>query len=152
MVRTRTATPADAAAVDALVERAYARYVGRIGRRPGPMDDDHAAEIAAGELLLLEDDDGALAGVLVRRVEPGHLLVHNVAVEPARQGEGHGQALLLYAEMEAMRLGLPELRLSTNEKMTENIAMYERAGWTEYDRHGEAGFARVFFRKPAMRR
>jgi ribosomal protein S18 acetylase RimI-like enzyme len=148
-VRTRTATSADADAVDALVERAYARYVERIGRRPGPMDDDHEAEIARGEVLALEEDDGTLVGVLVRRAEPGHLLVHNVAVDPEHQGRGHGRTLLGYAEMEARRLGLPELRLYTHVKMTENIAMYERAGWAEYDRRGEAGFQRVFFRKPA---
>ena len=147
-MRARTATQQDAAAVAALVERAYARYVKRIGRRPGPMDDDHAAEIAAGEVLLLEEDDGTLVGVLVRRIEPGHLLVHNVAVEPEHQSHGHGQTLLMYAEIEAARLGLPELRLYTHVKMTENIAMYARAGWTEYDRRGEAGFQRVFFRKP----
>jgi len=148
-VRTRTAAPEDGSAIGALVERAYARYVERMGRRPRPMDDDHAAEIAAGEVLLLEEDDGTLAGVLVRRVEPGHLLIHNVAVEPDRQGRGHGQTLLQYAELEAARMGLPELRLYTHVTMTENIAMYERAGWTEYDRGGEPGFQRVFFRKPA---
>jgi ribosomal protein S18 acetylase RimI-like enzyme len=148
-VRTRTATPEDAGDVAALVERAYAIWVPRIGRRPGPMDDDHATEIAAGEVILLEDDEGAIVGVVVWRAEPDHLLVHNVAVEPSRQGEGHGRALLRSAEEEAARLGLPELRLYTHVKMTENIAMYERAGWTEYDRRGDAGFQRVFFRKPA---
>ena len=113
------------------------------------MDDDHEAEIAAGEVLLLEEDDGTLAGVLVRRAEPGHLLVHNIAVDPSCQGQGYGRALLGHAEEEAARLGLPELRLYTHVTMTENIAMYERAGWVEYDRRGEAGFQRVFFRKPA---
>jgi ribosomal protein S18 acetylase RimI-like enzyme len=147
-VRTRTATPADADAVDALVERAYAHYVERIGRRPGPMDDDHKAEIEAQEIVLLEDEDGTLVGVLVRRAEPGHLLVHNVAIDPAHQGRGHGRALLEHAEAEAAERGLPELRLYTHVRMTENIAMYERAGWIEYDRRGEAGFQRVFFRKP----
>ena len=32
--------------------------------------------------------------------------------------------------------------------MTENIALYERLGWTEYDRLVAHGFARVLFRKP----
>jgi hypothetical protein len=31
--------------------------------------------------------------------------------------------------------------------MTANIELYERLGWTEYDRLAEQGFARVFMRK-----
>jgi N-acetylglutamate synthase-like GNAT family acetyltransferase len=145
----RTAQPGDADAVTALVQRAYARYVERMGRRPRPMDDDYAAAIARGEVTLREDDDGALAGIVVMYPEDGYLLVDNVAVDPARWGEGHGRALLEHAEAEAGRLGMPELRLYTHVTMVENIGLYGRAGWIEYDRGGEPGWERVFFRKPA---
>jgi N-acetylglutamate synthase-like GNAT family acetyltransferase len=145
----RTAQPGDADAVTALVQRAYARYVQRMGRRPRPMDDDYAAAIARGEVTLREDDDGALAGIVVMYPEDGYLLVDNVAVDPARWGEGHGRALLEHAEAEAGRLGMPELRLYTHVTMVENIGLYGRAGWIEYDRGGEPGWERVFFRKPA---
>jgi len=31
--------------------------------------------------------------------------------------------------------------------MTENIDLYRRLGWHDYDRHFERGFMRVYFRK-----
>ncbi len=80
-----------------------------------------------------------------------HLLVHNVAVTPERQGEGIGRALLDFAADRARGLGLPELRLYTHEAMTENLALYERLGWQEYERRQENGFARVFMRKTLSR-
>jgi hypothetical protein len=46
------------------------------------------------------------------------------------------------------RLRLPEIRLYTNEAMTENLAYYPRRGYTETHRAAEDGFNRVFFRKP----
>jgi galactokinase len=141
------AGPADAPAAAALVERAYGHYVERIGRRPSPMDDDYEALVDAGEIWKLRDD--ALAGLVVLRTVEEHLLVVNVAVDPARQGEGLGRALLAFAEDEARRRRLDELRLYTNVAMTENIALYRRLGWHEFDSSGDGTYSRVHFRKRA---
>jgi ribosomal protein S18 acetylase RimI-like enzyme len=54
---------------------------------------------------------------------------------------------MAHAEEEARAMGLPELRLYTNEKMVENLGWYPRLGYTETERRAEAGFARVFFTK-----
>ena len=35
-----------------LVQRSYAHYVARIGRRPGPMDDDYAAHVRDGHVFV----------------------------------------------------------------------------------------------------
>ncbi len=145
----RPATAADLAAIRALVEAAYAPHVAAIGRRPAPMDADYAAHIAAGEAFVLEDG-GVLAGLVVWRAEAEHGFVDNVAVDPARQGRGIGRRLLDFVEAEAKRLGLPELRLYTHARMTENLTLYPRLGWEETERRAEAGFDRVFFRKPVM--
>jgi len=51
------------------------------------------------------------------------------------------------AEQEARVRGHASLYLYTNEKMTENIAKYSRAGYVEYERRREQGFCRVFLRK-----
>lgn len=144
----REARSSEASAITELVQRAYEHYVPRIGRRPMPMDEDYAELIASGEVFLLEEGGDVIVVTVIRVVE-NHLLVHNIAVEPSKQGHGHGRALLTFADGRAVDLGLPELRLYTHEAMTENIAMYQRLGWTEYDRRGDEGFARVFFRKPA---
>jgi ribosomal protein S18 acetylase RimI-like enzyme len=134
--------------VEAIVEQAYSPYVARIGRRPGPMDDDYAAEVAAGVVDVIEDA-GEVVGLIVLVDEGETLLVQNVAVRPAAQGRGVGRELLAHAERTAVRLGLAELRLYTHSAMTENIALYTRLGWRETERRSEDGFSRVFFAKPA---
>ena len=72
----------------------------------------------------------------------------NVAVLPAAQGRGIGARLLALAEEQARGLGLREIRLYTNEAMTENLAYYPRHGYAETHRAKQDGFNRVFFRKP----
>jgi len=68
-------------------------------------------------------------------------------VRPSRQGRGAGSRLLALAEDEARRLRLSEIRLYTNEAMTENLAYYPRHGYAETHRAEQDGFRRVFFRK-----
>jgi ribosomal protein S18 acetylase RimI-like enzyme len=145
-VEIRQATEDDLPAVVDLVERAYEPWIERIGRRPAPMDSDYAALIGAGEVHLL-DDGGRTVGLVIVRDLGDHLVIDNVAVDPDHQGRGHGRALLAFAERRAAELGLTELRLYTNALMTENIALYRRLGWRDYDRHSERGFMRVYFRK-----
>jgi GNAT superfamily N-acetyltransferase len=144
----RAAAPGDAPAIGALIDAAFAHYLERIGRRPAPMDRDHAANAAAGEAWVLEQDDAAV-GTVVLRDHGAHLEVDDLAVEPGRQGQGLGGALLRFAEERAWALGRPELRLCTNELMHENRAMYAKLGWEQSGRGEQERFRRVFFRKPA---
>jgi len=94
-----------------------------------------------------EDSGGQAAGYIILLPQPGYLLLDNVAVLPAAQGRGIGARLLALAEEHARRLGLPEIRLYTNEAMTENLAYYPRHGYTETRRAQQDGFHRVYFRK-----
>jgi GNAT superfamily N-acetyltransferase len=144
--RIRPATPADVIAIERVVRTAYAKYVDRIGKPPGPMLDDYAARVAEGGVRVLEDARG-LAGILVLLPQAGHLLLDNIAVAPERQGEGIGRRLLSAAEGEALQRGFDELRLYTNAAMQENLVMYARLGWEDYGRAEQAGYQRVFFRK-----
>jgi N-acetylglutamate synthase-like GNAT family acetyltransferase len=145
-VTVRQARPEEAPHLRALVERAYAPWVPVVGRRPMPMDDNYDARAAAGEAWVLEEA-GAVRGVLVLEEHADHLLLDNVAVEPARRGKGDGRALLDFAEAEARRRGLPEVRLYTNELMERNIALYAARGYAETERRQEKGFRRVFMAK-----
>ena len=143
----RPATVDDAESIRELVERAYSRWVPRVGLRPAPMDADYPALVDEGDVFVVADP--AVVAVLVLRPTGGDaLMVENVAVDPHRQGEGLGPTLLEFAEAQARGRGVGELRLYTHELMTENIELYERLGWTEYDRLVSHGFARVFLRKP----
>ncbi|MFS0772739.1 GNAT family N-acetyltransferase [Sphingomonas sp. 1P08PE] len=143
----RRAGPADVPAIRSAVREAYAHYVERLGRRPAPMTADYAALVDDGAVWVLEVD-GEVAGLIVLRRALDHLLVSNVAVAPAHQGHGLGRALLGYAEAQARAEAFRELRLYTHELMHENIALYTRLGWEEYDRGEHEGFRRVFMRKP----
>ena len=143
----RRAEPADAEAVAALVDAAYMHYIGRIGRKPGPMLDDYAALIAAGAVSVLAEPDGAIAAAIVLLSKPDHLLLDNVAVHPDRQGRGLGRRLISFAEAEARRLGHAQVRLYTHETMVENIALYTRIGFTETGRGEQSGYTRVFMVK-----
>lgn len=142
----RPATADDAAAVDDLVQRAYAHYVDRIGCRPGPMDEDYRRKVDEGKVSVAVEA-GEILGLIVLAKELDHLLVENVAVEPERQSQGIGRALLAFAEEVAIEAKLTTLRLYTHALMTENLAFYPRLGYTEIDRRTDNGFERVFFEK-----
>ena len=142
----RRALPADAPVVADCVNAAYAHWVPRIGRKPWPMLQDYRLVVET-EHVVLAEAQGEVAGILVLCETPEGLLLDNVAVFPGRKGQGIGRALLIHAEQEAKARGHASLYLYTNEKMTENIAMYTRAGYVEYERRQEQGFCRVFLRK-----
>lgn len=142
----RPARAGDLARMQAIVDGAYEKYVARIGKKPGPMLDDYAARIAEGAAWVAELD-GRVAGLVVLLAEDDHLLLDNVAVDPAFAGRGLGRALIAFAEDEARRRGFREIRLYTHEKMTENIALYPRLGYEETHRAQQAGYDRVFMRK-----
>jgi ribosomal protein S18 acetylase RimI-like enzyme len=110
------------------------------------MTADYAPAVAGGHVWVAARN-GAVVGLLVLIPRPGHLLLENVAVLPAEQGRGTGTRLLDFAEEHARQRGLPEVRLYTNQAMTENIGYYARRGYSETHRALDEGFARVFFRK-----
>lgn len=143
----RRAEPRDRAAVEAIVHGAYAHYVARIGKPPGPMLDDYAALIDAGAVSVLEESEGDTAAIIVLLPKPDHLLLDNIAVRTDRQGQGLGRKLIAFAEAEARRLGHGELRLYTHVTMTENFALYTRLGFVETGRGNDAGYDRVFMAK-----
>lgn len=126
---------------------AYQPYVARIGRPPAPVTADYAQAVRRGQAWVAVED-GQVRGFVVLVDQPGHLLLENLAVLPAAQGRGIGGRLLSLAEEHARRLGRDEIRLYTNEAMTENLAYYPRRGYTETHRAEQDGFRRVFFRKP----
>ena len=143
----RRAHPQDHAAVEAIVHAAYAIYIERIGKPPGPMLDDYARLIADGMVSVLEDEGRTIAAIIVLVPQPDHLLLDNIAVQPEHQGQGLGRQLVAFAEAEARRLGFAQLRLYTHEKMTENIALYKRLGFVETGRGHQAGYDRLFMTK-----
>src|SRR5262249_40890865 len=73
-------------------------------------------------------------------------LVDNIAIDPARQGEGLGRQLMDHAVGEARRRRLSAIRLYTNAAMTENLSIYAHMGFVETHRAVEKGFNRIYLR------
>ena len=128
------------------IAAAFRVYIPRMDREPAPMTADHAALVAAGEVHVLEEA-GERLGLIVQRAYPDHLYIDILAVPLEAQHRGIGRRLLAFAEAEAVRLGLPALRLFTHEKMTENRRFYPRLGYRQIDARREDGFDRVYFEK-----
>lgn len=142
----RLASLQDRSAVEDVVQRAYAHYVSRIGKPPGPMLDDYAALIADGRVNVIEQG-GAMRAIVVLIPQEDALLLDNVAVVPEAQGSGLGRTMLQFAERSALEAGYRCIRLYTNEAMTENIALYLRLGYVETHRAEEHGLKRVYMVK-----
>lgn len=136
----------DADGVRRLVDEAFTHYIPRVGGKPMPMLADYDELVGAGRCWVVTDG-GELLGMMHLEAFDDHLEVVTIAVAPAAQGRGIGGLLLAFADERARALGRPEVRLCTNEAMTENIAYYPRRGFREVGRSTEQGFRRVFFVK-----
>lgn len=145
----RAADAVDATAIAALVDAAYGQYVERLAMLPGPTTLDYD-EVIRSRHVTVAEHRGQVVGVLVLNVDQDKVMVENVAVHPTHRGVGLGRALLERAEAEARRAGSAELRLYTHEKMSENLALYAKAGYVEFDRRPQGGFELVYLSKPLM--
>lgn len=127
----RRATSADEARLGALQKRAYVKYVPLIGAEPQPMAETPAVLLDGYEVWVVDGVEDGLAGALVLRTAPDHLLIWSVAVDPTQQGTGLGRRLLDFAEAQALERGLRQVRLYTNAMFTENRKLYAHLGYAE---------------------
>ncbi|TSD77867.1 GNAT family N-acetyltransferase [Pseudomonas sp. KBS0710] len=142
----RPATANDSTAIEAIVQAAYAPYIERIGRKPGPMLEDYPQLIEGGGVHVL-DHAGQVQGFVILRHTETALLLDNLAVAPQAQGLGFGRQLMDFAERQALDAGYSAIRLYTNEMMTENLALYSRRGYVQTHRTEEHGLRRVYMIK-----
>ena len=141
----RLATPADVAAIRALVESAYR---GDSARRGWTHEADllggertSAAEVAAqvgtpGHHMIVAQAHGVIIGtVAITARPPDGCYLGMLAVLPDRQAGGLGRQLIAAAEAEArLRFGAVTMEMTVIQRRPELIAFYERRG---YRRTGE---------------
>ncbi|GER13994.1 GNAT family N-acetyltransferase [Variovorax boronicumulans] len=144
----RRATADDVATVTACAVEAFRTYIARLGLTPRPMTRDYAQAIAHLQVWVAERPEQQIGAALLLDVTDEGFLIDVIAVHPDHQGSGAGRALLELAEREALRQGHASIYLFTNEKMTENLALYQRIGYVEYRRESLDGRTRVYLRKP----
>lgn len=125
----RRATPADRAVVEMLQQSAYANNAVLLGVTPIPLQADYGQIMHDGEVWLTDDAEGA-TGAIILIPQADHLELWSVAVAPRAQGRGLGNVLVAAAEKRARDLGYRTVRLLTGEKLTDNVAWYQRHGYT----------------------
>ena len=109
-------------------------------------DQDEALAMATRIGLLHQGD--VLAGLVEMILEPDHLMIENVAVLPAHQGQGLGRFLVAHAEAVARAEGYGQVRLYTNQRFAENIHLYRRLGYEVEREETWTGGVIVHMRKP----
>ena len=142
----RKAVRTDLAQIEACAKAAYSLYIERIGEKPAPMVADFAASIEDENLYVMEDAE-QVCGFVVFYPLDDHFHLENVAVDPAFQRRGIGSRLIEFVESEVRAAGYSRIELYTNLMMTENLELYPRLGYCEFDRRREDGFDRVYFKK-----
>lgn len=145
----RLATQLETLLVRDCAYRAYERYISAIGRRPAPMDADYESLIEA-KSVYIDFYESKLKGFIAFYPKQSVMFLEAVAVQPWFQGQGIGKSLIAFCEDEAKKLGLSNVNLYTNEKMTGNLIIYPKLGYIEVDRRSEDGFHRVYFEKKLL--
>jgi len=142
----RRASHSDLDQIEACAVAAYTRYIERIGKAPAPMVADFATSIENEDLYVIEDS-GRICGFVVFYARDKYIHLENVALDPRFQSRGLGMRLIEFVEQRAKAEGYARIELYTNAKMTENLGLYPRLGYEQFDRRVEDGFDRVYFEK-----
>ena len=138
MVTIRRATPDDLEEVGELTVAAYAPFL------RGPTDGyadhlrDAAGRHARAELWVATESDGGLLGTVTTTPEgsawreigrPGEAEFRMLAVAPAAQGRGVGEALVRHAIETARAAGAHAVAMSSLREMAAAHRIYERLGF-----------------------
>jgi ribosomal protein S18 acetylase RimI-like enzyme len=125
----RRARTDEAEKIGALQRAAYEGNRAILGVTPIPLKADYANILRDYEVWLHEEGD-ELIGVLILKPRPDDVLIWSVATAPEARRSGWGNLLLAAAETRARELGKSTVRLYTGERLVDNVAWYQRRGYT----------------------
>lgn len=126
------ARPDDCAAVTKIQHAAYRKNRRLLGVEPLPLQADYPAIFKTCEVWLKSAEiavTGIDAVLILETGRPKDVLIWSIAIQPSRQQQGIGKALLACAEQRARELGRDSIRLYTGEKLTHLINWYDRSGY-----------------------
>ncbi len=130
----RSAGAEDGASLAACIDAAYSIYAGRGIELPAVSEG--IAEHIQSDMVWVAVLRRRIVGGLVLALREDHAVLVNVAVDPSATGLGLGRALVERAELEAQKLGLARLSLTTHVDIPENVRLYQHLGWQEISRSG----------------
>jgi len=127
---TRIAAPEDAEALAALISLAYrVEDFFKVGDRTDP--DDVRRRMQDAAFLVLEEEDGSLAGAVYVKVRGTLGYFGMLSVDPSRQGQGLGTRLITAAEEHCRAAGCTDMEIEVVNLRTELPPYYRRFGYAE---------------------
>ena len=129
----RIATPADAPALLALINRAFAveKFFVDHERITAEQLDGY---LASGTFFLLEDHGGPPAASLYFERRADRAYVGMLSVDPDRQGQGIGRQMMAFAEEHARALGCRAVDIRVVHLREELPPFYRSLGYVETSR------------------
>lgn len=145
--RARTLVLERVAANDPVATAAVERYYDELRERFPDGFDPGPSSLDAGVFVVATDDGVAVACGGVQPLGDGTGEVKRMWVDPAWRGAGLGGRLLRHLEDVARELGHRRVVLDTSDRLTEAVALYERAGYTAVPAYNDNPYARHWFAK-----
>ncbi len=147
----RPIEPADAAAAAALIRAAFSAIPEPLDPAPSALRETEAsvlAHLAHGGGAVMEQAGVEQAGVeqagivacVLWSEQDGGLYLGRLAVAPHCRNRGLAAQLVLAAEAEARRLGLPRLHLGVRLALPGNRRLFARLGFVETTLHAHDGY------------
>ena len=132
----RTATLSDGEEVERVIRAAFTPYLRALGLEfpaYGSAEfaeewERYAADAERGDVYVALDGE-RIVGAVRTKPQEKDLYIHQIAVDPARQGTGVGSWLLQRIDEVARARGLGGLSLETAELAVANIRLYQRHGF-----------------------
>lgn len=100
-----------------------------------------------GGFLIAVSDGMPVGCVGLKGTDNGYGEVKRLWIAPPARGMGLARRLMGEIEDLAKALGISRLRLDTNFVLSEAIAFYRKAGWTEIARYNDDPYPDLFFEK-----
>ena len=138
----RAASPEEAEAIVAVIQRAFGEYRGKLRPESGALletPETIRAAMKTDRILLAERAGRVLGCVSVRRKD-NCAYAGRLAVEPMERGIGVGRALLAAAEALARQMGTDRLRVDVRLKLHDNRAFFRALGFREGAERCHPGF------------
>ena len=139
----RAMTPADCAAVAALIRAAFAAQPARTDPPPSALGETATsvgAHLAAGGGAVACAGD-RIVGSVMWEPKDGGFYLERLAVDPAWRGRGLARALVATVEAASRAAGIARVHLGTRLVLTGNRRLFASCGFVEIAQHTHPGYA-----------
>ena len=139
----RRAVAEDHEIIIAIAQKAYEKYIERMGKEPAPMRPVIQKEDV---VFVCEDNKQVIAFAILVKIND-QIILDNIAVDPSHQKKGIGNNFIKFIEQYLIKQKFDKYQLYTNEKMFENIDWYQKIDFKIFKKVTEKGYNRIYFEK-----